>query len=363
MTRDSIKGRRWALILLALAVLTAAGSAFAYNPFQDDVNGTPQASRWPNASVTYYINPTTANNVSTISGVSIQTAIENAFTTWTSTTAPFNGQLLTDLQATDAGTSTLNAPDASDCLNVIGFSDSNTADFPTGTIAFTEVSTVSPAGASYSCGSKSETSTLPSQLIDADIEFSPKIQFTTCTPSSTCPGQNQFDLQSVATHEIGHLLGMDHSGLAEAVMFPFGDTTAAGERRSLSMDDLLGIAFLYPSSSFASSTGELYGTVDLSETGAFAAQVIAVDASTGDAVMDGLTNSDGTFNLVGVPPGTYNLLVLPLGVDDTVGLYTLSDFSGWSCGYSENAPPCCDPKSGSCTGKLSNPTNYTGKFF
>jgi hypothetical protein len=96
---------------------------------------------------------------------------------------------------------------------------------------------------------------------------------------------------------------------------------------------------------------------------------VAIDTATGDAVIDGLTDPQGNYKLVGVPPGTYNVLALPLAPDANSGFYTLSDFGGWACGYAgtaENSPPCCDPKLNptTCTGKaLSNPTNYTGKFY
>ena len=97
--------------------------------------------------------------------------------------------------------------------------------------------------------------------------------------------------------------------------------------------------------------------------GIYAAHVVAVDASTGNVVLDTLTNSDGGYNLF-VPPGSYNVLVLPLAPDDNHGIYSLPDFSGWTCGYDENAPPCCDTSQGQCLGlPLTNPTNFTGKFF
>ncbi|OIT35263.1 metalloendoproteinase 3-mmp [Nicotiana attenuata] len=53
------------------------------------------------------------------------------------------------------------------------------------------------------------------------------------------------DLESVAVHEIGHLLGLDHSSKKEAIMFP---TLSAGARKvELSSDDIEGVQMLYGS--------------------------------------------------------------------------------------------------------------------
>ncbi|KAK4376790.1 hypothetical protein RND71_003086 [Anisodus tanguticus] len=53
------------------------------------------------------------------------------------------------------------------------------------------------------------------------------------------------DLESVAVHEIGHLLGLDHSSQKEAIMFP---TLGAFVRKvELSSDDIKGVQMLYGS--------------------------------------------------------------------------------------------------------------------
>lgn len=52
---------------------------------------------------------------------------------------------------------------------------------------------------------------------------------------------NTIDLETVALHEIGHLLGLDHSSVAGSVMFP----TYGGVRRNLTQDDIDGIRRLY----------------------------------------------------------------------------------------------------------------------
>ncbi|XP_060215745.1 metalloendoproteinase 5-MMP [Lycium barbarum] len=63
------------------------------------------------------------------------------------------------------------------------------------------------------------------------------------------------DLESVAVHEIGHLLGLDHSSENEAIMFP---TLGAGVRKvELSSDDIKGVQMLYgsnPNNNNGSST-------------------------------------------------------------------------------------------------------------
>jgi matrixin len=341
---------------IAALVAVSTVAIYPYNPFQDNVNGTRNITKWNTPNVSWELNPSTpSNNVTTTGGTTIQTAIANSFAAWTGST--LNGVTLNNLNVTQGPNSTVTAPNNNDCLNVIGFSDA-ASDFPTGTIAFTEVVTATGTAPFTFCSN--QTANSDSVISDADIEFNPTIQFST----TGSPGANQFDVQSTATHEIGHLLGLDHSGLVHTVMFPFGDTSLAGVNRTLSTDDIIGIASLYPASSFASSTGQISGTITMSGTGVYAAHLIVIDTSTGNAVIDGLANSDGTYMLQGVPPGQYNLLVLPLSPNDSVGLYSLSDFLGWTCGYSENSPPCCDPTTDStCTGTLTNPTNYTGKFF
>jgi Matrixin/IPT/TIG domain len=58
------------------------------------------------------------------------------------------------------------------------------------------------------------------------------------------PNMAQFDIQSVATHELGHALGLGHSAIGAATMYP---TIAPGDvsRRTLDIDDINGALSIY----------------------------------------------------------------------------------------------------------------------
>lgn len=359
-----LKIRRRAVVSgVAFSAAFSTLMVFAYNPFLDRVNGAPVPPRWNNATITWALNPTVGSNVDSTSGTSpvpVETAVVNAFDVWPQT--PLGGQTINALNLVRGANSTLTDPDSKDCLNLISFVPSSSVTFSTGVIAFAQIATeTAGSGASppftYRCGANTFTSDLPAVLIDADMVFNPTEQFSTSSP----PLANRFDVQSIASHEFGHMLGLDHSGIGHTMLFPFGNTRATGQPRNLAVDDVLGLAFLYPASNFNNLTGIISGQITLNNSGIFASHVVAVDRNTGAAVVDGLTKPDGTYRLVGVPPGAYDVLVLPLS-----GVYTLDNFSGWSCGFDQTSPPCCDPATEptTCTGSaLSPPTNYTGKFF
>jgi hypothetical protein len=188
---------------------------------------------------------------------------------------------------------------ATDSLHLLFFDETNsTGYFPSGSgvVALTPI-----------------TFFTSGQIIDADILFNGgTFHFTT----NGTPGR--FDIQDVATHELGHLLGLDHSGWAGATMYPYVDPTVI-LHRSLSLDDVHGLQHMYPSASFGSITGNVQRSSDGSNVAGV--HVVAVDSS-GRAAGASLTGVLGNYTLHALATDTYDVYAVPL--DDPVSASNLS---------------------------------------
>ncbi len=139
-------------------------------------------------------------------------------------------------------------------------------------------------------------------ITDADVLFNGRsFSFTT----SGAPGR--FDVQDVATHELGHLLGLDHSGWAGGTMYPYVDPTVL-LHRSLSADEVHGLRDCYPTDVRA----QIHGTLERANGSAIrGAQIVAVDAE-GRTAAACLSETNGSWRLRGLDAGSYTLYATPL---------------------------------------------------
>ena len=127
---------------------------------------------------------------------------------------------------------------------------------------------------------------------------------------------NAYNVQQVVEHEVGHLLGLDHSAVLSSMMYPY---VGFGGVAALDSDDKVSIAAMYPKASQGGALlqGRVYG-----DTGAlYAAQVVALN-DRDEPVATALTDTAGQFEMKGVPSGNYRLYAEPL--DGPVDVRNLS---------------------------------------
>jgi hypothetical protein len=106
-------------------------------------------------------------------------------------------------------------------------------------------------------------------------------------------------------HELGHTAGLQHTWTSSVMSTEI--TRAMTRAHPLGADDVAAISILYPTTTWAASTGTITGQVLLGDQGVSLASVVALTA-TGEAIST-LTNPDGTYELNGLPAGDYQVYV------------------------------------------------------
>ncbi|MHC5210902.1 MAG: matrixin family metalloprotease [Planctomycetota bacterium] len=137
------------------------------------------------------------------------------------------------------------------------------------------------------------------------------------------------DLQGIATHEIGHALGLGHSSVGGATMFPSISGTGTNQR-SLGADDIAGIQAVYGTAS--ASKPRIDATSGPVVTGgALVLDGVNFDAA-GNEVWFTAQTGDGTpVKLTGVPAtggGTQISVSVPAGVESGDVLVKVSGSGG-----------------------------------
>lgn len=262
--------KKYAIILF---IFVSSASAAAYTRIT--LSGG-QSPKWQTMPISYYINE---QGLSQISNGSEFRAVRAAFQTWQNVQTA-------DVRFNDRGTTPLRYVDL-DGFNIVTFADDS-----------------SPLGSSTIAATFQYFDTSRSSFQDADIVFNPALQF------STSGEAGRFDIQSILTHEIGHMLGLDHAGLISSVMAPFGVDSQL-DQRTLQYDDIVGITEIYPRASSAPATGQIRGTILAGTAPVFGAHVVAID-SDGTSVVSTMSQPDGAYTIRFLPPGSYRVVAEPL---------------------------------------------------
>lgn len=281
-----------ACALALSAVVAAATPASAYLHLSVTAFGGVKTIKWARLPVRWFTSSAAAPNVT---AAQFQQAVTAAFATWAAAPGA-------SISFDSGGFTSATPSDDGDGLSVLGFEDHSDLDRTLAATGFT-IDIVSGA------------------LVESDVFFNTAFEW------STSGAANAFDLQSVATHEIGHFIGLGHSALGEtelqaggsrrvlaasSVMFPIAFGRGVTADRELQPDDIAAVSTLYPAGDTAQDTGSIQGRVRIGGRGIFAAHVAAFNLRTGDLVGAFSLNAQGEFLIGGLQPGLYAVRVEPL---------------------------------------------------
>ena len=158
------------------------------------------------------------------------------------------------------------------------------------------------------------------EISEADISINPRprsdegadLQFST----DGSPGT--YDLEATFTHEIGHLLGLDHSAVLASTMQSrqaFNGTFGlpALSERTLSEDDRQRVLSLYgPKQKLGRIEGRLIDNrLPNSSTPLQSVNIWVENVATGRVVTSAVSNEDGVYKVEGLAPGQYRVLAAP----------------------------------------------------
>lgn len=275
----------------------------AYLKYGVLVNGRQIALRWPRMPIRYFVNDQVPAGVDR---AGFRQAIDRAFASWAGVqTAGLSFQNIGVINA---------RPFDEDGASTLGFLDRPDLDRVLGAATYV-------------------VDAVTGEIVECDIFFNSAFPWSTAAAGEA----SRFDVESIAVHEIGHLLGLGHSAIGEtelrpgggrrviasgAAMFPVAFSAGSVEGRRLRPDDVAGVSDHYDGPGFRGTMGSISGRVTKAGQPVYGAHVVAFNPATGDFVGTFTLSQSGQFAIAGLTQGTYIVRVEPLDDADLSSFFS-----------------------------------------
>lgn len=294
-------------LIAALGLLVAGSDVGAYTsirvpvgpagqglPVRWDLNNVAALPNVANRRVLYEIGDSGCADAGSFQGpINEFQAVQDAFANWRNVNE-------SEINFEFTGATTNEVTSANDNRNVVRWVGSNIS---TGVFAVTITTFDTTTG----------------RIVDADMELNDR-DFTWDTLGATATqgivGRSM--IENVVTHEIGHIVGLDHSQVSASTMY-FASSPGLIEQTLIDRDTRAPIISDYTNAAATDATlGIVQGQVTTSGSPAFGVEVVLINYATGRVVMGGISEGTagpfaaGSYQIVNVPPGVYMALATPV---------------------------------------------------
>ncbi|MCC7509699.1 MAG: matrixin family metalloprotease [Planctomycetes bacterium] len=304
-------------LIAAVGLLVAGGDVGAYTsirvpvgpagqglPVRWDLNNVAALPNVANRRVLYEIGDSGCADAANFLGpINEFQAVQDAFANWRNVNE-------SEINFEFTGATTNEATSANDNRNVVRWVGSNIS---TGVFAVTITTFDTTTG----------------RIVDADMQLNDR-DFTWNTLGATATqgivGRSM--IENVVTHEIGHIVGLDHSQVSASTMY-FASSPGLIEQTVIDRDTRAPIINDYTNAAVTdASLGIVQGQVTTSGSPAFGVEVLLINFATGRVVMGGISEGSagpfaaGSYQIANVPPGVYLALATPVTRANLGGYYS-----------------------------------------